>query len=101
MFLNRYGSKLLQTLHPKPEALRVACPSRNWTRASLVGGELSSKELFKHRILLIALWNICWWGREMAPHSVCGYMHIHDHKWDALGCRPNSTCKTYNPEYCH
>jgi hypothetical protein len=29
MFLNRYGSKLLQTLHPKPEALRVACPSRN------------------------------------------------------------------------
>ncbi len=37
----------------------------------------------------------------MAPQSSCGYINIHEHTWAALGCGPNSTRKSFNPEYWH
>ncbi len=37
IFLNRYGSKLLQMLHPKPEDLRLTCPSRELNPGLLSG----------------------------------------------------------------
>ncbi len=43
--------------------------------------------------------NIYLWARDMAPPCACDNMNIHEHTWDALGCRSNSTCKPFNPEY--
>ncbi len=37
----------------------------------------------------------------MVPTSTCGYMNTQEHTWAALGCRSNSTCKLFNPEYWH
>ncbi len=31
-------------------------------------------------------------SRHGSPHCMC-YMKIHEHTWNALWCRPNSTCK--------
>ncbi len=37
----------------------------------------------------------------MATLGTCSYMIIHEHTWAALGCRLNSACKSFNPEYWH
>ncbi len=50
---------------------------------------------------LLAIWNINLWAPYMAARSACGYMNIHEHTWAALRCRPNSTCKWFNPKYWH
>ncbi len=51
--------------------------------------------------VLIAIWNIYIWRPDKAPHSACGYMNINEHTWAAPGCRPKSTCKSFNPEHWH
>ncbi len=70
-------------------------PETDWhrTRASVVRGEHSTKELFKHMIIIIRYIYI--WARDMASSSACvtwTYMTC------TIGC---STCKSFIPEYWH
>jgi hypothetical protein len=74
--------------------------SRNWhfsagnqTRASAVIGEHSSKVIFKQHVNSYL--------EYLHKRHCTRYMNIHKHTWTALGCRPNSTCKLFNPEYWH
>ncbi len=65
-----------------------------------MGGEHSSKELFEQ------LYNSYLEHLHLSPqHSLPVHMVtwtcVHEHTWAALGCRPNSTCKLFNPEYWH
>ncbi len=86
--------------HPKLDVRDWHVFARNRTRASVVGGEHSSKELFEQRV------NTCSEHLHMnlrhgSPqcrwlHKQWTSMNVHE-----LGCRPNSTCKLSNPEYWH
>ncbi len=38
--------------------------------------------------------------RQGSPQCMC-YKDIQEHTWTALGCRSNSTCKSFSPEYWH
>jgi hypothetical protein len=61
----------------------------------------------KHILIILGLWRdltkVYKSARDMAPLSACGFMniqYIHEHTWAALGCSPNRTLKSVNPEYC-
>jgi hypothetical protein len=70
--------------------------TRGRTDMSRPGMEYSSKDIFEQRnksyseYLHMSL-------RHGSPQC----MWLHEHTWGDLECRPNSTCKLFNPEYWH
>jgi hypothetical protein len=60
---------------------RSSPSAESQTRASTVGGEHSSNEIFEQRV------NSYSEHPHMSPIA-CGYMNIHELTWAALGCRP-------------
>ncbi len=79
-------------LHPLPEQ------PENQTRASKVGSEHSSKELFEQ----LVNGGISTWARYMTPPVHMLHEHTRTHmNCTSTVCRPSSTCKLLNPEYWH
>ncbi len=66
----------------------------NRTKAFMVGGELFEQHI--NNFL----------EQMRQPHGYSQCMWLHEHTWSHLscttvGCRPNSICKSFNPEYWH
>ncbi len=91
---NDYDSKFVMK-RLNQEQPRWTCPSGYRTRTSTIGNEHSRKD-YSHS-LLIACRKINMSSPTRLPPSAC----VTWTDMNKLGCRRNSTCKLFNPEYQH